>query len=225
MDSYLKLNHRYHQRMYEGDNVESFVFRPYERILRDEFGFTGSNNEKLLDYGCGSGAALQFFKSKGFDVYGVDISPKNIEVCKRKMPDIASHFMVIGPEPRELNCFFGGNFSLIVAFDSLYYYSNTDLRVCLVSLYSQMLPKAVIYATMIGTKCTYYYNNCVKFKDGLWKVEFTKGREHFINLTESEEALLNKFTIFEKKHIGFYSYRFREDKGTSFFYTFVGQKS
>lgn len=225
MDSYLDINYRYHQQMYEGENVESFVFRPYGHILRDEFGLSGSNNEKLLDYGCGCGAALQFFKSEGFDVYGVDISPKNIEVCKKKMPDIASHFMVIEPKPHEDDCFFGGDFSLIVAFDSLYYYSDTDFRVRLVSLYNQMLPKAIIYATMIGTKSTSYYNNCAKLKDSLWKVEFTKGRRHFINLTKSEEALLNKFAMFEKKHIGFYSYRFREDKGTSFFYTFVGQKS
>jgi hypothetical protein len=47
---------------------------------------------------------------------------------------------------------------------------------------------------------------------------------HFINLTESENDVVDKFRIFKKKHVGMYSYRFREDEDVSMFYTFVGQK-
>lgn len=38
--------------------------------------------EKLLDLGCGTGRHLIFFASKGFEVYGLDGSPKGLEIAK-----------------------------------------------------------------------------------------------------------------------------------------------
>ena len=227
MVDYLDVNNNYHQQIYDGYNVESFVFRPYGRILKNEFGL-GGGNERLLDYGCGGGAALQFFKSKGFDVYGVDVNFKNIEICKKRMPDIADHFRVIDSEPHSEDVFFDGEFDLITAFDSLYYYSNTDIQVRLDSLNKQMSQKAIIYATMIGAQSTIYYKNSIPYKDGLRIVNIDFERdstlEHYMNLTESEKSLHDMFSIFNKKHIGFHANKFREDEGVSFFYTYIGQK-
>ena len=108
MDNYLQKNYEYWQKGYEAENVESFVFRVYGRVFKQESGIDGSKHERLLDFGCGSGAALRFFKSKGFDVYGVDISKVDIQCCKQRMPDISDHFTVIDPKPDENDVFFGG---------------------------------------------------------------------------------------------------------------------
>src|SRR5208283_5150405 len=100
MEEYLEKNHDYWQKGYQAENVESFVFRPYGVVFKAELGIDGSKHEKCLDFGCGQGAALGFFKKKGFDVYGVDISQVDIECCKQKMPEISEHFAVIDPKPR-----------------------------------------------------------------------------------------------------------------------------
>lgn len=228
MDKYLKGNLSYWQKGYEAENVESFVFRPYGRILKFEFGLDGSGHEKLLDFGCGAGAALKFFKSKGFDAYGIDISKIDIQRCKEKMPDIAEHFQIINSKPKSNQIFFGGNFDIIIAVQSLYYLSNKDLENALMSLWNNMKPGAIIYATMMGTK-HYMYKYSKKYKDGLRKIDFSLPRitikNYFVNFTASKKELIEKFHIFKKCHVGYYDAKYREDEGCRFHYTFVGQKT
>ncbi|KAB2952941.1 class I SAM-dependent methyltransferase [Heliorestis acidaminivorans] len=162
MEKYLEKNFEYWQRGYFADNVESFVFRPYGRILKQQFSIDGSKQEKLLDFGCGQGAALSFFYSKGFDVYGVDISTVDIEQCRKRMPEIHNHFVVIDPKPNDSDVFFEGNYDVIIAIQSLYYYNNKDLQTRLTSLYKQLKKGGIIYATMMGTQC-WYYNHSVEY--------------------------------------------------------------
>jgi 2-polyprenyl-3-methyl-5-hydroxy-6-metoxy-1,4-benzoquinol methylase len=85
MDEYLKGNFDYWQKGYYAPNVESFVFRTWGRVLRSEFSDKQSSKLKMLDFGCGQGAALSFFNQLGFDVYGVDISEHDLDVCKKRM--------------------------------------------------------------------------------------------------------------------------------------------
>jgi len=227
MSNYLKGNYEYYSTGYEAENVESFVFRPYGRIFKFQFGLTGQNHEKLLDFGCGQGAAVKFFKSKGFDAYGVDISEFDVNRCKEIMPDIQDHFSVISPKPSAGDVFFNGNYDIIISIQVLYLYSDTDLQIRLKSLYEQMKPGAIIYATMMGTR-HYMYQHSKDHIDGLRRVEYQLPRlsvkDYYVNFTRSEEELLDKFSIFEKIHVGFYDAKYREDEGSTFHYTYVGRK-
>lgn len=226
MEEYLKRNSEYWQTGYDAQNVESFVFRPYGRIFKTEFGLTGSNHEKLLDFGCGQGAALRFFRSKGFDVYGVDISETDIARCQETMSDIRDHFAVITAAPSEEDVFFDGEYDLVIAVQALYYYSDSDLQRRLVSLHNQMKPGAILYATMMGPG-HYMYEHSQPYKDGLRKVDFSLPRlqvsDYYVNFTHSEDELIDRFSMFEKVHVGFYDAKYREDEGGSFHYTFVGR--
>lgn len=222
---YLRENAEYWDRLYDTSHVESHVFRPFGRIIAKDFGLTGERHERFLDYGCASGSAVLFYKSKGFDSYGVDISRENIAACRRRMPDIADHFMVIEAMPEGDDLFFGGEFDLILAIDSLYYYTDEHLSLRLRMLHRQLRPGGVIYATMIGSKSSAYTEYSERIENGLYRVSASVGgSEHFINFTHSEEELVAKFSMFATRHIGFHSYRFRQDEGTVFFYTYVGQK-
>jgi cyclopropane fatty-acyl-phospholipid synthase-like methyltransferase len=228
MKTYLQDNYEYWQKGYEAENVESFVFRTYGRIFIPEFGLDGSNNEKLLDFGCGSGANLNFFHQKGFDVYGVDISHIDIERCKKRMNKIASHFSIIDSQPKTEDIFFGGEYDVVIAIQALYYFSDADFKVRMESIYKQMKKGAIIYATMMGPKCDWFYDNSVEAEDGLRKVDFSTGRveakDYYVNFTENEEDLVKKFELFKPIHIGHYEDKIRQDEGTSFHYTFIGQK-
>lgn len=227
MEDYLQGNHDYWQQGYEAENVESFVFRPYGRILKAELGLDGSRHERLLDFGCGSGASLQFFKRKGFDVYGVDIAVPDIERCQRRMPDCADHFAVIDPKPSAGTVFFGGNFDIIMGIQAFYYFPTDDFQALMQSIYNQLRPGGIIWATMIGTKC-WYYENSVDAGNGLREVRFQRPRvsvdRYFIQFTSSEEDLLAKFHLFEKVHVGYYDACYHEDEGSDFHYFFIGRK-
>jgi SAM-dependent methyltransferase len=225
MADYLEQNAQHWEPLYDTQHVESHVFRPFGRIIARELGLTGAGHERVLDFGCASGAVLAFYKSKGFTVFGVDISPANIEACQRRMPDCVDHFAVVDPMPQPDDVFFGGEFDLVLALDSLYYYTDQHLALRLQTLHRQLKPGGVIYATMIGSQSSAYADHSERVGNGLYRVnERVGGREHFINLTHSEEELARRFEMFQRRHIGFHAYQFREDEGSAFFYTYVGQK-
>ena len=60
-------------------------YRVMLEVIKDK-----SKVVKLLDFGCGCGHLLTFIKNeniKNIEYYGLDISKKFIDLCKRKFPD------------------------------------------------------------------------------------------------------------------------------------------
>jgi SAM-dependent methyltransferase len=167
-------NAEYWDRLYDTQHVVSHVFRPFGRIIAKDFGLTGARHERVLDYGCASGSAVLFYKEKGFDAYGVDISRDNIGACRRRMPDIADHFAVIDAMPKEKDLYFGGEFDLILAIDSLYYYTDELLHLRLQTLRRQLKPGGIIYATMLGSGSTAYTDHSTRLENGMYKVNFLR---------------------------------------------------
>src|ERR1700722_2753695 len=98
MSEYLERNATYWSNAYDAPNVESFIFRFYGRILKFDYGIDGSNHERLLDFGCGQGAALGYFHRLGFNCFGVDIAPNDIATAQRSMPEIADQLAAIDPK-------------------------------------------------------------------------------------------------------------------------------
>lgn len=234
MEDYLKGNDHHWQvrhvgsgsNRYISSHVESYVFRTYGRILKYELGLTGKNGERMLDFGCGSGAVLSFFDREGFDVYGVDISPDAIESCKQGMPHISSHFSVVEARPKLGDIFFEGDYDLVTAIESLYYYSPEDLRTRLLSLKAQMKPGGILFATMKGSKC-WYYDHSVPCDNGMRRVHIDTPRlkitDYYMTFVESRDDLIEKFSMFEKLHVGFCDDCYREDEGSDFSWLFVGR--
>src|SRR5580704_11407630 len=99
MSEYLERNAAYWSNAYDAPNVESFIFRFYGRILKFDYGIDGSNHERLLDFGCGQGAALRYFDRLGFECSGVDIAANDIAVAREHLPHRADHLAVIDPTP------------------------------------------------------------------------------------------------------------------------------
>jgi hypothetical protein len=139
----------------------------------------------------------------------------------------SQHLKIVDPVPNKNDIWFGGDFDLITAFQALYYYSDDDLQERLVSLYNQMKPGAILFATMMGTK-NYYHKYSKPHKNGLRCVAFKNERSsidnYYVNFTENEDELINKFSMFKKMHIGYYDACFREDEGSIFHWTYIGRK-
>ena len=225
MSEYLERNATYWSNAYDAPNVESFIFRFYGRILKFDYGIDGSNHERILDFGCGQGAALNFFDRLGFNCFGVDIAANDIAAAQRNMPHIADHFTTVDPKPDEKTKFFGGDFDIVISIQTLDFLSDTDFAQAIICLWNNMKPGAKIYASMNGWTM-YYRNHSTYAGDGLWHVKFKTSRvdyDLFLNFVKSKEDMKNKFSLFKPVYLDYYDSSFREE-GSEFRYTFFGVK-
>ncbi len=226
MFEYLNANLNYFRKGYDAPNIESFVFRVYQRILRDQLP-KSKVQPAMLDFGCGAGATCAYFRSQGLDVYGVDISETNIHRSQERVPDSAENFRVVAPTPRSGQRYFDRDFELVTSIQSMYYLADVDMQVCLESIHSQMKPRALFYVTMMGER-NWYFANSTPAQDGMRCVEIDtprfKIKDYFVNFTRDEEHLRSRFPMFEPLHIGYYDAHYREDEGSDFHYTFVGRR-
>lgn len=227
---YLEANRAYWERGYEAPNVENQTFRFLGRILRPDFGLP-RNHEKLLDFGCGQGAAVNFFRANGFDAEGVDMSRTDIAVAKSRYPHIKTHFSLCHEDPTLQENDYGSaeKYSVITAFQSLFFLSKDNFNVLMNRLYDQLLPGGIFFATMMGVQSKEFFDNSTPTKDEwLRKVDFTNERltveNYFMFFTSSEEDLVSKFSMFRPVHLGYYSAKLRGDEGDGFHFTFCGVK-
>ena len=80
--------------------------------------FTG---KKILDLGCGTGRASAYYVSKGFDVIGIDLSKKMLEIAKTNHPDID---FILG-DIRDIN--FKNTFDGVSMAYSLFHLEKNDI--------------------------------------------------------------------------------------------------
>ena len=225
MFNYLEKNAKYGAGTYAAANVESFIFRFYGRILKFDYGIDGSQHERVLDFGCGQGGALQFFDSLGFNCYGVDIASTDIAEAQTSMPHYANQFKVIDLIPDEKNIFFGGECDIVISIQTLDFLSNTDFNKAIRCLYNNMKPGAKIYASMNGYT-HYYRQGATDIGDGLWNVKFKTDRLDYdlcVNFVKDKEDMKQRFSLFKPVYLDYYDSSFREE-GSEFRYTFFGIK-
>lgn len=224
------MNKVYWERGYAAPNVDHNAFRFAGRVLKPDFGLP-KNKEKLLDFGCGQGAAVAYFNSIGFVAHGVDFSETDIRAAKNHFPALAEQFFVCAGKPSENTSYGdGGIYQVISAIQSLYYFSEDDFNQALRKLYDQLHKGGIFYATMMGTRSKQFYDNSEPTEDSwLRVVNFSDSRHSVSNycmfFVEDEDDLRSKFNLFEPLHVGYYSAKYRNDEGDGFHYTFVGQKS
>jgi SAM-dependent methyltransferase len=231
-------NINYWDGRYYAPNVESFIFRFYGRILKYDFGIDGSNHERVFDFGCGEGGALNFFQEKGFDVYGVDIAENDINQArlslnseKKEQTEGSAHFELIEPHPRSDQRYFESIHNqtewidVAISIQTLDFLSDTDCEIVLQNIYNQMKPGSIIFASFNGYQM-YYRNHGEYIGDGLWHIKFANDRVNYdlnLNFIESKEKLAQKFHMFKPKYIDYYDSSFRNE-GSEFRWTFTGTK-
>jgi SAM-dependent methyltransferase len=225
MTGYLDQNAHYWAKSYDAPNVESFIFRFYGRILKFDYGIDGSNHERLLDFGCGQGAALCFFDRLGFECSGVDIAANDIAVARRHLPHRAANLAVIDPQPDESRLFFGGGFDIVISIQTLDFLGNRDFARAITCLWNNMKPGAKIYASMNAWDM-YYRQLSTYIDDGLWHTKFKTDRldyDLYLNFVRDKAEMREKFSLFKPIYIDHYDSSFREE-GSEKRYTFFGVK-
>ncbi len=227
--NYLKCNKEYWNKGYHAPNVDHIVFRFFGKILQPQFNL-GGKFERLVDFGCGQGAAVNYFTMQGFNACGVDVSEVDINIAKARYPHIERKFSLCKPYPADNDYYgFSEEVSVVIAIQSLYYFSDTDFKLCMERLYDSMRSGGIFYATMMGEKNECYYNNSQPFgDDGLRVVNFKNTRisvsENYMSFVRDEEHLIDKFKMFKPLHVGYYAAKLRSDEGDGFHYSFCGIK-
>lgn len=231
--NYKKINEKFWDRVYYAPNVEGFIFRLKPQLLDL---FIGSKKKlKVLDYGCGEGANVNYLiKKYGYDGYGVDISKPSIKNCQKINK---KKFKLIDFDVDQNDDFFNEKFDLIISIQVLYYLNDIDLENRLISLNKILKPGGYVFFTMMSTKHLYYKNFCDnrKSNDGLYKVDLSSSKNykkrqkqsiyyHYINFTKSEGDLKSKFRLFKPLKIGFYDLSLTSTKESGHHFTFFGKK-
>lgn len=81
---------------------------------------------RVLDAGCGTGAATAELAARGADVVAIDISPKLVEIAARRLPEgLAGR---VSFRAGDMLAPALGRFDHVVAMDSLIYYDRPDLE-------------------------------------------------------------------------------------------------
>ena len=165
------------QENYSAPNVESWVFRWWNRIGKQsviQAQESNSQHPATLDHGCGQGTAVNFFHNQGCDAYGVDVSNTAISEGKGMYPGITDKLFEIDPL---LENFSPSNkkFSLITSIQTMYYLSPDDREIVMARLKELSIPNAVFYLTMMTSVGT-YFDNSVELDNGMRHVKFTDDR-------------------------------------------------
>ena len=228
MKTYLEKNKEYWEQGYPAINVDHPIFRFYGRILKPEFNL-GGNFERLIDFGCGQGSAVNYFSKMGFNAHGVDICNTDIDIAKQRYPHIANNLSICNPEPSKNDYYgFKDNVSVVTGIQVFYCLAPKDLEICLQKIYDSMKPGGVFFATMMGEQSKEYFDNSVELENGLRSVVFKNDRlevkDYYMFFIKDENHLKKVFHMFKPLHIGYYCAKYRNDEGDGFHYTFCGTK-
>jgi SAM-dependent methyltransferase len=123
--------------LFTGGHDHAAWARLLEGLAR-EHGLAG---RRLLDVGCGTGSALLPMVERGYDVTGVDISPRMLEVARGKLPDEVA---LVAADMRSLPDL--GDFDLVwsVADAVNYLHSDTELVTAFEGFRRSLAPAGVV---------------------------------------------------------------------------------
>ena len=62
--------------------------KPLDRQLLDRFAAKTAGRGQVCDIGCGPGQVARYLRDAGAEVFGLDISPRMVELARRLNPDI-----------------------------------------------------------------------------------------------------------------------------------------
>ena len=234
---YINNNSIYWNKGYHSPNVESYIFRFYGHILRHDFQMPFKDkNTQILDFGCGEGAAVNYFNKIGFKSYGCDANIKMINNAKKLFSENSSCYFNIPLDTLKINSLLDivntkEKFDVIISCQTLYYLPKIQFQHFVKLAFEALKKGGVFFATMMSVKWELFYNNSFPTSDPenwMREVKFSTSRHnisnYFMHFINDEADLCAKFSLFHPLHIGEYSMKLRNEDGNGHHYTFCGIK-
>lgn len=102
--------------------------------------------QKILEAGCGPGILAEYLVHEGAKVVAYDVSPKMIELAKKRNPKNATFFVADGAKPLPLSSEYNGEFDVVAASLSMDYIR--DWSVPLAEFHRLLRPKGKVIFTI-----------------------------------------------------------------------------
>jgi len=156
--------------------------------------FKENGVQRVLDLGCGTGRHLLFFSKKGFDVYGIDKSPKGLEIAKNWLDEEnlsakLTHQRIDQKFPYE-NDFF----DVIISIQVIHHNLVKEILFSVKEIERVLKPKGFIFITVP-------FLQAFNVKNDKWNLKRVEKRT-YIPQSGPEEGLPHHFfTIAELKHV------------------------
>lgn len=153
--------------------------RNYIANVLERYAVTGMS---VLDIGCGTGAIMDFVRSKGYTVEGVDMSEDALQYCRKK--NLTVHHGVAEKLPLENN-----SFDVVIASDVLEHIADDAAAVREVA--RVLKPGGIFISTVPAHQSLFSYHDHALHhvrrysKDGLRKVLITSFNIEFISWIHS----------------------------------------
>jgi len=184
------------------------------------------NKERVLDFGCGNGTHLNFFRTLNVkNLYGVETSSFALKKVKSK---IIKKYQISNFE-NLLDFLPEKKFDLIFSNQVLYYLDETELKFYLMQFYKLLKKNGLVYITFMGKNSKWYKISKKINKSNLRKVTFS-GRikdKSYINFkSRIEIENLFKSYSFKKVLMGYYDslLDYNDKSSGTFHYIYVGKK-
>ncbi len=122
-----------------------------------------SQKSRILDLGCGPGRDAKIFADRGFEVIGIDASPKMIEIAKEQVPQ--AEFLIVLIEEMEFPPEF---FEGIWASGSLLHLSKPTFLAVIAKIHTCLQEDGCFYLSLKegegeGTELDHRYNGLPKY--------------------------------------------------------------
>lgn len=217
---------------------ESFLRYPADWVVRFHNMYMKKNipRGRVLDYGFGAGNNSVFFLEQGYDVWGVDVTPKSMEFLQKNLtwrhlvPVLSQNFSIIPPENVALP-FADNFFDFILSNQVLYYIPSAEqIRAVCRELSRCLRPGGAVFFSMMGPQ-NYYLRKFVArvHPGGIREIYIDDpshrlcGNREFMYLVEDEQGLRDLFAEFTCVSTGFFNESML-DMPSNFHWIFIGTK-
>lgn len=156
---------------------------------------------RVLDFGCGRGANLEFLVDMGFEVYGIDISTEAIEICRKNERFKGSNFIQADIiNDKTLAESFDVKFDIIIATASLTYLKRDDIKEVIRQFKEVLTDEGLIMATFFEKQSAYSQQ---KDENGMvCTTRINLDIEHYTFILENREELRSLFKDYNEMVVG-----------------------
>ena len=182
-----------------------------ESHIKQFANFKKYKNKNVLEIGFGIGTDAISFLKNGCNYYGIELSDKSYEICKKRIElfNLSKKAILINDEAENLKKYFSvkNNFDLIYSFGVLHH--SSSLQKCLDQI-KKLMNKKTICKIMLYSKNSYKY---FLMKDNLSRYEAQKNVP-VIDFYNREDILklLKSFKIIDIKQDFIFPYKIEDYK-------------
>jgi ubiquinone/menaquinone biosynthesis C-methylase UbiE len=185
------------------DAIEEYRYRDYAPWMKQAIGFDNHNGKRVLEVGCGTGTDLLQFARGGARVTGIDLTPRSIEIARRRF-EVYGYSGEFAIGDAENLGFPDESFDTFYSFGVLHHTPDTERAIREAHRVLRRGGQAIV---MLYHRTSLYYGVGLMLKRGILKGELMKRTppeimSRYVEYTETEgRPLVKAYTRREARQL------------------------